>query len=75
MSAQPLDAGGSVPLAAQPSQPGGRRWQSRLRIRAAIPRWVYIALSISGFVLPLIAGSGLRPADGWGRCSCRRHLM
>ncbi|MDD4887948.1 MAG: ABC transporter permease, partial [Thiomonas sp.] len=64
MSAQPLDAGGSVPLAAQPFQPGGRRWQSRLRIRAAIPRWAYIVLSISGFVLPLIAWQWVA-ASGW----------
>jgi NitT/TauT family transport system permease protein len=64
MSAQHLDAGRSVPLAAQIAGPGGRSWQTRLRIRATIPRWVYITLSISGFVLPLIVWQWVA-ASGW----------
>ncbi|MGA8007824.1 MAG: ABC transporter permease [Thiomonas sp.] len=64
MSAQPLDAGGSMPLATQPPASGGRRRRDRLRIRAAIPRWVYITLSISGFVLPLIVWQWVA-ASGW----------
>ncbi|WP_079417792.1 ABC transporter permease [Thiomonas intermedia] len=62
MSAQPLSAATALPPSkAAAAKSGG--WRARMRIRADIPRWVYITLSISGFVVPLlvwqaVAGSG-----------------
>ena len=62
MSAQPLSASGALaPVKPAATKTGG--WRARMRIRASIPRWVYITLSISGFVVPLlvwqtVAGSG-----------------
>lgn len=62
MSAHPMSAGtATTAKPAAVARSGG--WRARMRIRAGIPRWVYIALSVSGFVIPLlvwqmVAGSG-----------------
>ncbi len=64
MSAQPLDAGSSLPLAKSQTPPTDRRWKDGLRIRATIPNWVYVAFSVGGFLLPLIAWQVVA-ASGW----------
>lgn len=63
MSAQPLSAPGATAQAKASAPSAASSWRQRLRIRASIPRWVYITLSVCGFVVPLlvwqvVAGSG-----------------
>ncbi|NNM64477.1 MAG: ABC transporter permease [Burkholderiales bacterium] len=67
MSAQPLNASSTLQLAKSPTPRTPRkngRWKDGLRIRAAIPNWVYVALSVSGFLLPLIVWQVVA-ASGW----------
>jgi len=53
-----------LPLAMQQTTRKASRWKEGLRIRAAIPNWVYVTLSVSGFLLPLVAWQ-IVAASGW----------
>lgn len=64
MSAQPLEAGAALPQLPQPRASGARRWKERMRIRATIPKGVYVLLSVCGFLLPLITWQ-LVASSGW----------
>lgn len=64
MSAAPLDSADGLALGMHKPAPGGARWRERMRIRAAIPNWVYVLLSVFGFLLPLLVWQ-LVAASGW----------
>lgn len=64
MSAAPLDSADGLALGMHKPASGGARWRERMRIRAAIPNWVYVLLSVFGFLLPLLVWQ-LVAASGW----------
>ncbi|OIQ81144.1 putative aliphatic sulfonates transport permease protein SsuC [mine drainage metagenome] len=64
MSAAPLDSADGLALGMHKPASGGARWRERMRIRAAIPNWAYVLLSVFGFLLPLLVWQ-LVAASGW----------
>ena len=64
MSAAPLDSADGLALGMHKPTSGGARWRERMRIRAAIPNWAYVSLSVFGFLLPLLVWQ-LVASSGW----------